>query len=79
MSPSVAILLILISRSLDSRLFNQESLSGNFADDDDAYNLYDRPLFHGSTASAAIYKARGNIPEGNEDSFAGGRDWRGSG
>ena len=56
---------------LDSRLFNQESLSGNFADDD-AYNLYDRPLFHGSTASAAIYKARGNIPEGNEDSFGGG-------
>jgi hypothetical protein len=42
---------------LDSNLFNQESLSGNFAEDD-AYNLYDRPLFHGSTASAAIYKAR---------------------
>ena len=58
---------------LDSRLFNQESLSGNFADDD-AYNLYDRPLFHGSTASAAIYKARGNIPEGNEDSFGGGTE-----
>ncbi|KAF7337984.1 hypothetical protein MVEN_02022100 [Mycena venus] len=58
---------------LDSRLFNQESLSGNFADDD-AYNLYDRPLFHGSTAAAAIYKARGNIPEGNEDSFGGGTD-----
>lgn len=58
---------------LDSRLFNQESLSGNFADDD-AYNLYDRPLFHGSTAAAAIYKARGNIPEGNEESFGGGTD-----
>ncbi|KAF8798147.1 pre-mRNA-processing protein 45 [Phlegmacium glaucopus] len=58
---------------LDSRLFNQESLSGNFADDD-AYNLYDRPLFHGSTAAAAIYKARGNIPEGNEDSFGGGTE-----
>ena len=53
---------------LDSRLFNQESLSGNFTNDN-AYNLYDRPLFHGSTASAAIYKARGNIPEGNEDSY----------
>jgi len=38
---------------LDSRLFNQESLSGSFADDD-AYNLYDRPLFHGSSAAAAI-------------------------
>ncbi|KAK0211060.1 SKIP/SNW domain-containing protein [Desarmillaria ectypa] len=58
---------------LDSRLFNQESLSGNFADDD-AYNLYDKPLFHGSTAAAAIYKARGNIAEGNDDSFGGGTD-----
>jgi len=58
---------------LDSRLFNQESLSGNFADDD-AYNLYDRALFHGSTAAAAIYKARGNIDEGNEDSFGGGTE-----
>ncbi|KAK7020400.1 SKIP/SNW domain-containing protein [Favolaschia claudopus] len=58
---------------LDSRLFNQESLSGSFADDD-AYNLYDKPLFHGSTAAAAIYKARGNIPEGNEDSFGGGTE-----
>lgn len=58
---------------LDSRLFNQESLSGSFADDD-AYNLYDRPLFHGSTAAAAIYKARGNIVEGNEESFGGGTE-----
>ena len=58
---------------LDSRLFNQESLPANFADDD-AYNLYDRPLFHGSTAAAAIYKARGNIAEGNEESFGGGTE-----
>lgn len=58
---------------LDSRLFNQESLSSNFADDD-AYNLYDKPLFHGSSAAAAIYKARGNITEGNEDSFGGGTE-----
>ncbi|KAJ7217177.1 pre-mRNA-processing protein 45 [Mycena pura] len=58
---------------LDSRLFNQESLSGSFADED-SYNLYDRPLFHGSTAAAAIYKARGNITEGNEDSFGGGTE-----
>ncbi|CAA7271572.1 unnamed protein product [Cyclocybe aegerita] len=58
---------------LDSRLFNQESLSGNFADDE-AYNLYDKPLFHGSTAVAAIYKARGNITEGNEESFGGGTE-----
>lgn len=58
---------------LDSRLFNQESLSSNFADDD-AYNLYDKPLFHGSTAVAAIYKARGDIQEGNEESFGGGTE-----
>lgn len=52
---------------LDSRLFNQEALAGNFADDD-AYNLYDKPLFSGSSAAAAIYKPRGaNIDdEGNE-------------
>ncbi|EIN07084.1 hypothetical protein PUNSTDRAFT_144643 [Punctularia strigosozonata HHB-11173 SS5] len=58
---------------LDSRLFNQESLSNSFADDD-AYNLYDRPLFHGSTAAAAIYKARGNITEGDQESFGGGTE-----
>jgi SNW domain-containing protein 1 len=58
---------------LDSRLFNQESLSGSFADDE-SYNLYDRPLFHGSTAAAAIYKARGNITDGNEESFGGGTE-----
>ena len=58
---------------LDSRLFNQESLSNGFADDD-AYNLYDRPLFHGSSAAAAIYKARGNITEGNDESYGGGTE-----
>jgi SNW domain-containing protein 1 len=58
---------------LDSRLFNRETLSNNFADEE-SYNLYDRPLFHGSTAAAAIYKARGNINDGNEDSFGGGTD-----
>jgi len=58
---------------LDSRLFNRETLSGSFASDD-AYNLYDRPLFHGSTAAAAIYKARGNIDAGNDESFGGGTE-----
>lgn len=58
---------------LDSRLFNQESLSSNFADEE-SYNLYDKPLFHGSNAAAAIYKARGNIVEGNEESFGGGTE-----
>lgn len=52
---------------LDSRLFNQEALAGSFADDD-AYALYDKPLFSGSSAAAAIYRPRGkNIDdEGNE-------------
>lgn len=58
---------------LDSRLFNQESLPGGFAEDE-SYNLYDKPLFHGSSAAAAIYKARGNMAEGNEDSFGGGTE-----
>jgi SNW domain-containing protein 1 len=58
---------------LDSRLFNQESLSANFGDDE-SYNLYDRPLFHGSSAAAAIYKARGNITEGDDSMFGGGTD-----
>ncbi|GAA6038074.1 hypothetical protein JCM8097_007533 [Rhodosporidiobolus ruineniae] len=43
---------------LDSRLFNREQLSGSFGDDD-SYNLYDKPLFSGSSAAAAIYKPRG--------------------
>lgn len=58
---------------LDSRLFNQESFSASFADDE-SYGLYDRPLFHGSSAAAAIYKARGNITEGNEESYGGGTE-----
>lgn len=58
---------------LDSRLFNQESLSNSFGDDE-SYNLFDRPLFHGSTAAAAIYKARGNITEGNDESYGGGTE-----
>lgn len=56
---------------LDARLFNQESLQSGFADEEN-YNLYDRPLFHGSTAAAAIYKPRG--AQGNEDAFGGGTE-----
>ncbi|KIJ69183.1 hypothetical protein HYDPIDRAFT_179060 [Hydnomerulius pinastri MD-312] len=60
---------------VDSRLFNQESLSNTFGDDE-GYGLYDRPLFHGSSAAAAIYKARGNIAaEGsNDETFGGGTE-----
>jgi len=40
----------------DGRLFNQsESLSAGFGDED-SYNLYDKPLFSGSSAAAAIYR-----------------------
>ncbi len=58
---------------LDSRLFNRETLGTSFADED-SYNLYDKPLFHGSSAAAAIYKSRGNPSEGNEESFGGGTE-----
>ncbi|QRW27671.1 pre-mRNA-processing protein 45 [Rhizoctonia solani] len=58
---------------LDSRLFNQQSLSNSFADDD-SYNLYDKPLFHGSSAAAAIYKSRGNIDAGDDSAFGGARE-----
>ncbi|KAF8758780.1 SKIP/SNW domain [Rhizoctonia solani] len=58
---------------LDSRLFNQQSLSNSFADDD-SYNLYDKPLFHGSSAAAAIYKSRGNIDAGDDSAFGGGTE-----
>jgi len=58
---------------LDSRLFNQQSLSNSFADED-SYNLYDKPLFHGSSAAAAIYKSRGNITTGDDSAFGGGTE-----
>lgn len=52
---------------LDSRLFNQEHTAASFGDDD-SYTLYDKPLFSGSSAAAAIYRPRGaNVDdEGNE-------------
>jgi SNW domain-containing protein 1 len=43
----------------------REALPGPFADDD-SYNLYDRPLFLGSNAAAAVCKARGNLDAGND-------------
>ncbi|NXD32359.1 PRP45 protein, partial [Spelaeornis formosus] len=57
---------------LDSRLFNREALSTGFGADD-SYNLYDKPLFHGSSAAAAIYKSRGN-QGGNDEAFGGGTE-----
>lgn len=40
---------------IDSRLFNQEKLSGTFGDED-SYNAFDKPLFAGSEAAAAMYR-----------------------
>ncbi|SCV73822.1 BQ2448_6252 [Microbotryum intermedium] len=52
---------------LDSRLFNQEQLNTSFGDDD-SYNIYDKPLFSGSSAAAAIYRPRGaNIDDDGND------------
>lgn len=59
---------------IDSRLFNRESLSGSFASDD-AYNLYDRPLFHGSAAASAIYKpVSGAGQAAGEETYGGGTE-----
>ncbi|WRT65819.1 pre-mRNA-processing protein 45 [Kwoniella shivajii] len=57
---------------LDSRLFNRESLSTSFASED-TYNLYDKPLFQGSSAAAAIYKSA-NSGKGNDESYGGGTE-----
>lgn len=43
------------SAQMDSRLFNQETLSGTFGDDD-SYSHFDKPLFQGSEAAAAMYR-----------------------
>ena len=52
----------------DARLFNRETLSNNFGDED-SYNVYDKPLFHGSSAAAAIYRRPGT---GTADDIYGG-------
>ncbi|WVQ78889.1 pre-mRNA-processing protein 45 [Cryptococcus sp. DSM 104549] len=57
---------------LDSRLFNREALSTGFASED-SYNLYDKPLFAGSSAAAAIYKPSGESGR-NDESFGGGTE-----
>lgn len=59
---------------IDSRLFNRESLSSSFASDD-AYNLYDKPLFHGSAAAAAIYKPLSSTAQAaGEETYGGGTE-----
>lgn len=55
----------------DSRLYNKESLNPSFGDDE-SYNLYDKPLFHGSSAAAAIYKHRNQ--DGDDELVGGGTE-----
>lgn len=57
---------------IDSRLFNRESLSSSMGADD-SYSLYDRPLFHGSAAAAAIYKPL-TSSAANDDTYGGGTE-----
>jgi len=58
---------------LDLHLFNQDTLSGSFGDEE-SYHLYDKPLFHGLSAAAVIYKACSNIAEEDEEHFGGGTE-----
>ena len=55
----------------DARLFNREALSNTFGDDD-SYNVYDKPLFQGSSAAAAIYKRPGT--GGSDEMFGSGTE-----
>ncbi|SAM81948.1 probable transcriptional coregulator Snw1 [Ustilago bromivora] len=57
----------------DSRLFNQESLSAGYGDED-SYNLYDKPLFSGSSAAAAIYRRPAGRGGADDIYGAGGGD-----
>lgn len=57
----------------DSRLFNQESLSAGYGDED-SYNLYDKPLFSGSSAAAAIYRRPAGRGGADDIYSAGGND-----
>jgi SNW domain-containing protein 1 len=55
----------------DQRLFNQEQgLSSGFAAED-AYDVFDRPLFQGSSAQA-VYRPRRDAAEGGGDGDEGG-------
>ncbi|WFD29820.1 mRNA splicing protein [Malassezia sp. CBS 17886] len=55
----------------DARLFNRESYSTSFGDDS-SYSVYDKPLFQGSSAAAAIYRRPGT--GGADDIYGGGTE-----
>lgn len=55
----------------DQRLFNQsEGISAGFGDDD-SYNIYSKPLFHGSSANQ-IYRPKKN----DEETYGGEADYQ---
>eukprot|EP01118_Nematostelium_gracile_P003243 TRINITY_DN1368_c0_g1_i1.p1 TRINITY_DN1368_c0_g1~~TRINITY_DN1368_c0_g1_i1.p1 ORF type:complete len:547 (+),score=174.50 TRINITY_DN1368_c0_g1_i1:86-1726(+) len=55
----------------DQRLFGQsEGISGGFGDDE-SYNIYSKPLFHGSAANAA-YRPKTN----DEETYGGEEDYQ---
>jgi SNW domain-containing protein 1 len=54
---------------IDSRLLNREKLAGSFGDDE-SYNTYDKPLFAGAEAAAAMYR-RPTGKGGADDIYAG--------
>ncbi|EPQ30344.1 uncharacterized protein PFL1_01870 [Pseudozyma flocculosa PF-1] len=56
---------------MDSRLFNQEKLSSGYGEED-GYNLYDKPLFQGSSAAAAIYSRPAGKSGGVDNVYGGG-------
>ncbi|KAJ1727033.1 mRNA splicing protein, partial [Coemansia biformis] len=47
----------------DSRLFNQPSASNAALQNDEAYNLYDKPLFGAAASSSSNYRPRGIADE----------------
>lgn len=54
----------------DQRLFNQETGGAAGMGAEDAYNLYDKPLF---TDRSDIYRGKGNAREGDEDDVDTGK------
>jgi len=55
----------------DQRLFNQsEGVASGFSGGDDAYNIYDKALFRGGSASEAIYRPTRTTEDGWGDEDA---------
>eukprot|EP01097_Dermamoeba_algensis_P011340 TRINITY_DN8777_c0_g1_i1.p1 TRINITY_DN8777_c0_g1~~TRINITY_DN8777_c0_g1_i1.p1 ORF type:complete len:307 (-),score=87.79 TRINITY_DN8777_c0_g1_i1:32-952(-) len=55
----------------DQRLFNQTQGLDNGMADDDVYNVYDKPLFHGSSANSLYCPKKGDSEVYGSDSIEG--------